>query len=127
MRTRTAEVKVVDAVDLVPGMFARLNLILKSEKDTIAVPSEAVIVTPKGLRVAYVVEEGKARQRKITTGIEGGGKIQILSGVKAGDQIVVAGNEKLKDGMEIRVPGGEKKGAEKPKPQEDKGKGDSGR
>ena len=108
-RTRTAEVEVVDAVDLVPGMFARLNLTLKSEKDTIAVPSEAVIVTPKGLRVAYVVEDGKAQQRKITTGIEGGGKIQILSGIKAGDQIVVAGNEKLKDGVEVRLPGAEKK------------------
>ena len=105
MRTRTAEVEVVDTVDLVPGMFARLNLTLKSEKDTIAVPSEAVIVTPKGLRVAYVVEDGKAQQRKITTGIEGGGKIQILSGIKAGDQIVVAGNEKLKDGIEVRLPG----------------------
>lgn len=127
MRTRTAEVEVVDAVDLVPGMFARLNLILKSEKDTIAVPSEAVIVTPKGLRVAYVVEDGKARQRKIKTGIEGGGKIQILSGIKAGDQLAVAGNEKLKDGMEIRLPASAKKGAEKSKPQEAKGKGDAGR
>lgn len=113
MRTRTVEVEVVDTVDLAPGMFARLNLILKSEKDTIAVPSEAVIVTPKGSRVAYVVEDRKARQRKITTGIEGGGKIQILSGIKAGDQIVVAGNEKLKDGMEIRLPGAEKKGGRK--------------
>jgi RND family efflux transporter MFP subunit len=127
MRTRTAEVEVVDAVDLVPGMFARLNLTLKSEKDTIAVPSEAVIVTPKGLRVAYVVEDGKAQQRKITTGIEGGGKIQILSGIKAGDQIVVAGNEKLKDGVGVRLPGAQKKGAEKPKPQEGKNKGDAGR
>jgi membrane fusion protein (multidrug efflux system) len=127
MRTRTAEVEITDAVDLVPGMFARLSLTLKSEKDTIAVPSEAVIVTPKGLRVAYVVEDGKARQRKITTGIEGGGKIQILSGIKAGDQIIVAGNEKLKDGMEIRLPAGEKKGAEKPKPQEGKDKGEAAR
>jgi len=39
MRTRTAEVEVVDPVDLVPGMFARLSLVLKCEKDTIAVPS----------------------------------------------------------------------------------------
>jgi RND family efflux transporter MFP subunit len=127
MRTRTTEVEVVDPVDLVPGMFARLNLILRSEKEIIAVPSEAVIVTPKGLRVAYVVEEGKAQQRKITTGIEGGGKIQILSGIKTGDQIVVAGNEKLKDGIEIRLPEAEKKGAETPKSQEGKDKGAAGR
>jgi membrane fusion protein (multidrug efflux system) len=127
MRTRTAEVEMVDAVDLVPGMFARLSLILKTEKDTIAVPSEAVIVTPKGLRVAYVVEDGKAQERKITTGMEGDGKIQILSGINAGDRIVVAGNEKLKDGIEIRLPGGDKKAAEKPKAQEGKDKGGVGR
>ena len=127
MRTRTTEVEVVDSVDLVPGMFARLSLILKSEKDTIAVPSEAVIITPKGSRVAYVVEGGKALQRKITTGMEGGGKVQIVSGIKPGDQIVVAGNEKLKDGIEVRLPEAEKKGAETPKPQEGKNKGDSGR
>jgi len=127
MRTRTTEVEVVDSVDLVPGMFTRLSLILKSEKDTIAVPSEAVIVTPKGSRVAYVVEDGKALQRKIKTGIEGGGKVQIVSGIKPGDNIVVAGNEKLKDGMEIRLAGAEKKGAETPKRQEGKTMGDAGR
>ncbi len=127
MRTRTAEVEVLDTVDLVPGMFARLKLTLKSEQEAIAVPSDAVIVTPKGLRVAYVVEDGKAKERKITTGIEGDGKIQILSGINAGDRIVVAGNEKLKDGIEIRLPAGEKKEAEKPGLQAGKDEGDAGR
>ena len=51
-------------------MFARLNLNLKTETDTVVVPSEAVIVTPKGLRVAYVIQDGKAVQRKIKTGLE---------------------------------------------------------
>lgn len=126
MRTRTVEVEVRDNVDLVPGMFARLDLILKSEKNVMAVPSEAVVVTPKGLRVAYVIAEGKALQRKITTGIEGGGKIQILSGLEPGDQVVVAGNEKLKDGVEVRLPGAEKR-AEIPKAQDGKNKGEVGR
>jgi multidrug efflux pump subunit AcrA (membrane-fusion protein) len=126
MRTRTAEVEVTDKVDLVPGMFARLGLILKSEKDTVVVPTEAVIVTPKGFRVAYVIEDGKAFQRKVTVGIEGGGKIQILAGIKPGEQIAIAGNEKLKDGVEVRVQGTEKQGTEKAKPKassEEKGTG----
>ncbi|HMK34065.1 MAG TPA: efflux RND transporter periplasmic adaptor subunit [Desulfomonilaceae bacterium] len=105
MRTRTAEVELIDRVDLVPGMFARLTLKLKSEAHVVVVPSEAVIITPKGFRVAYVIEDGKAQQRKVTTGIEAAGKVQILSGIKPGDQIVVAGNEKLKDGLEIRLQG----------------------
>lgn len=126
MRTRTVEVAVTDKVDLVPGMFARLGLILKTVKDTVVVPTEAVIVTPKGLRVAYVIEDSKAFQRKVTVGVEGGGKIQILDGIKPGDQIAIAGNEKLKDGLEVRVQGTEKQGSEKTKPKassEEKGSG----
>ena len=126
MRTRTAEVEVTDKVDLVPGMFARLGLILKSVKDTVVVSTEAVIVTPKGFRVAYVIEDGKAFQRKITVGIEGGGKVQILAGIKPGEQIAIAGNEKLKDGVDVRVQGTEKQGSEKAKPKassEEKGTG----
>jgi RND family efflux transporter MFP subunit len=115
MRTRTAEIEILEAVDMVPGMFARLRLILKTEKDAVVVPSEAIIVTPKGLRVAYVVADGKAVQRKITTGIESGGKVQVLSGLKPGEQLVIAGNEKLKDGVEVRLPGDPKRGPEKPK------------
>lgn len=122
MRTRTTEVEVTDKIDLVPGMFARLSLTLKSEKNIIAVPQEAVLVTPKGFKVAYVLEDGKALQRKVTTGIEGNGKIQILSGLTAGEHLVVAGNEKLKDGLEVRVQGA---GAEGKKSQgtADKGAG----
>jgi multidrug efflux pump subunit AcrA (membrane-fusion protein) len=98
---------------------------LKTEKDTVVVPSEAVIVTPKGFRVAYVVQDGKAVQRKISTGIEGGGKVQVLSGIKPGEQLVVAGNEKLKDGVEVRLPGDPKPGSEKPKSKGSPGTGGS--
>jgi RND family efflux transporter MFP subunit len=125
MRTRTAEVEILDGVAMVPGMFARLTLKFKTEKDTVVVPSEAVIVTPKGLRVAYVVEGGKAVQRRISTGIEGGGKIQVISGLKPGEQLVVAGNEKLKDGTEVRLPGEKKPGSEKTKPKGSPDKGGS--
>lgn len=111
MRTRTTEVELLDNVGLVPGMFARLILTLKSETNVVVVPSEAVTITPTGFRVAYIIEDGKALQRKVTTGVEASGKVQILSGIKPGDQVVVAGNEKLKDGLEIRLQGvtGEKK------------------
>lgn len=105
MRTRIAEVEIKDDVALDPGMFARLDLKLRTEKDRIVVPAQAVIVTPTGLRVAFIIEDGKAVQRKIKTGLESEGKIQILSGINPGEQIVIAGNEKLKDGMAVRVQG----------------------
>ncbi len=109
MRTRTVEVEIQDPVKLTPGMFARLNLNLKTVADTVVVPSEAVIVTPKGLRVAYVIQEGKAVQRKIKTGLENKKQIQVIEGLNIGEALVVAGNEKLKDGLEIRLPQTDKK------------------
>lgn len=104
MRTRTVEVEISDPVKLAPGMFARLNLNLKTVTNTVVVPSEAVIVTPRGLRVAYVIQDGKAVQRKIKTGLENKKQIQVVEGLNVGDALVVAGNEKLKDGVEIRLP-----------------------
>ena len=114
MRTRTVEVEIPDSVKLVPGMFARLNLNLKTVTDTVVVPSEAVIVTPKGLRVAYVIQDGKAVQRKIKTGLENKKQIQVVEGLNVGDALVVAGNEKLKDGLEIRVPQPDKAKSDSP-------------
>lgn len=108
MRTRTIEVTITDPVGLAPGMYARLGLILKSQADAVVVPVEAIVVTPKGKRVAYVVEDGKAQQRQVKTGIESGGKVQIISGIKAGDQVVIAGNEKLKTGAPVRIQGDKK-------------------
>jgi membrane fusion protein (multidrug efflux system) len=102
-RTRTAEVEIAGNVQLAPGMFARLNMDLEKRHDTLVVPSEAIIVTPKGSRIAFVLENCKTSQRKVETGVEAGGKVEILSGLKPGEKIVVAGNEKLKDGMEVRT------------------------
>jgi membrane fusion protein (multidrug efflux system) len=108
MRTRTAEAKIAGTPNVMPGMFARLKLILETVDDAVVVPVEAVVVTPKGDRVAFVIEAGKAVQRKVATGIEEGGKIQILGGIEPGEQVVIAGNEKLKDGAPVRLAGGGK-------------------
>jgi membrane fusion protein (multidrug efflux system) len=105
-RTRTLEAKVTDPVDLLPGMFARLKLQLESVADAVVVPIEAVIITPRGKRVAFVASEGKAARREVVTGIEEGGNVQIIEGISAGEAVVVSGNEKLTDGTEIQVRGG---------------------
>jgi membrane fusion protein (multidrug efflux system) len=103
-RTRTVEAVLAEPVALIPGMFARL--IVKQERvpAAITVPAAAVIATPHGHAV-FVVEADKAMRRKVTTGIEAGGAVQILSGIRAGEEIVIAGHERLKDGGQVRVAG----------------------
>ncbi len=110
MRTRTIEISVKDNANLAPGMFGRVRLILESVDEAVTIPVQAVLVTPTGARVAFVAADGKAVQRKVETGIEESGRVQILSGLKPGENVIIAGQEKLKDGAEIRLPGSPKGG-----------------
>ncbi len=105
-RTRTAEVKLAAPVVLIPGMFARLKLTLQSVADAVAVPFDAVLVQPNGEKVVFVIQEAKAHRRLVTTGLEADGKVQVISGLQPGETVVTAGNEKLKDGVEVKVQGG---------------------
>jgi len=103
MRTRTVELVLDESAKLMPGMFARVRLILESVADALTIPQQAVIVTPVGGQVAFVVAEGRAVQRKVKVGIEQAGRVQVLAGLEPGEKVVVTGQEKLKDGMEVRV------------------------
>ncbi len=102
LRTRTVEIGLEEGFHLLPGMFARLKVLLKSEEEAVTVPVEALVDTPKG-QVVFVVEDGKAVARMVKTGIEAGNRIQIVSGIQPGDKVIVAGNEKLKNGAEVRL------------------------
>ena len=106
MRTRTAEVKLDYPVALIPGMFARLQVVIETATDAVVVPGDAVLVLPNGEKVAFIIKDGKAQRRVLQTGLEAGGQVQIVSGVQPGETVVTAGNEKLKDGMEVKAQGG---------------------
>lgn len=104
MRTRTIELAIQNPIELVSGMFGRVHLIIESVPDAITVPVQALIVMPTGVQVAFVAVESKAVQRKVQTGIEDGDRIQVLSGLSAGESVIISGQERLKDGAEIRLP-----------------------
>lgn len=105
MRTRTAEISLTDPVELAPGMFARVEIPIKKAENAVIVPQEAVLTTIGDKKIAFVIENGKAIQREVVTGIESRGKVQILKGLAAGEQLVVAGNERLKTGIQVTIQG----------------------
>lgn len=103
LRTRTAEARLEGGVTLLPGMFARIRLEVERAVDATLVPTEAVLTGAEGKQAVFVVENGKAKRLFVVTGIEVGGRIQIVKGLEHGASVVVAGNEKLKDGAEVKV------------------------
>lgn len=117
--TRTADIEVVPgpgACDIrwLPGMLVRATFTLAERQNVLAVPAETIATRPDGSRTVFVAEGGIARQRKVTTGIEGGGWVEITEGLAEGDKVIVQGFEKLKDGAAVALPG---KGAKPAKPE----------
>ena len=102
-RTRLVEATLSDKIDLLPGMFARIEVLLEQVPEALTVATEAVLVNPKGEQVAFVLQGEKVVRRKIQTGIEEAGRVQIIAGIHPGEQVVIAGNEKIKDGDQVRL------------------------
>jgi len=107
-RTRLVEASVAPDIGVAPGMFARVAVAVQTVKDVVIVPDSAVLTSPQGDRIAFVVSDGKAALRRVKTGLEAGGRLQIVEGIQPGEQVIVAGHETLKDGAPVRLPGSAK-------------------
>ncbi len=103
--TRTVEATLDAAVELMPGMFARLQLTVASAPDALVVPEEAIVHTGGQTALFVVGPEGTAERRTVRTGIEDGGRVQILEGVAEGERVATAGHNRLRDGAKVRIAG----------------------
>ncbi len=86
---------------LPPGRFARARLRLDAAPVTL-VPRPA-LVQFAGVDRAFVVRDGRAEARTITVGDPFGDRIEILSGVADGEQVVTEGQDRLADGAPVDV------------------------
>jgi membrane fusion protein (multidrug efflux system) len=86
-----------------PGMTAVCDIVIASKPLAVAVPHDAVVVKPNGDKLVFTVRDSTAFANKITTGLETNALVEILSGINANDLVVVAGNESLNDGAEVKI------------------------
>jgi membrane fusion protein (multidrug efflux system) len=107
LASRTFPVKIevsnTPETTLKAGMFARVTLRPGSAQPTLFVPKDAVVRRPTG-QVVFVVQDGKARLVSIKTGRAHEGAMEVVEGnLKAGDIVVVTGNETLQDQAAVVV------------------------
>lgn len=101
--TRMVEVEVrIDNPELRlrPGMFARVRFLLERRRDVPIIP-ETAVSTVGGQTHVYVVEDGKARRRDVTLGLNEGERHEVLEGLAAGEKVVTQGQAQIQDGMEV--------------------------
>ena len=88
---------------LYPNQFVNVQLLVDVEKNVITMPAAAVQTGANGSFV-YVVKEGaKVAVQPVTLGVADGGVVEVKSGVGEGDQVVIDGADRLRDGAEIKI------------------------
>ena len=103
--SRTADVDIrIDNRDnrLKPGMFARVSLVTQRRDGVLLLPRDSVLRESIPTRV-FVLDSGRASLREVSLGLEGDRYLEVLSGLREGDEVIVAGQYELKDGMPVKV------------------------
>ncbi|HSC07108.1 MAG TPA: efflux RND transporter periplasmic adaptor subunit [Steroidobacteraceae bacterium] len=85
---------------LKPGMF--LTVRLREKRAPALLISEQALVPEEGRQYVYVVADGRAQKREITIGRRAPGKVEVVTGLKPGETVVVEGTQKVRDGGPVR-------------------------
>lgn len=96
----------LDMTESLPvGQTVRVTIPTANVREVLAVPRDALVLRGDGIAVFIIDEENKARRIRVTTGIGTGDWIEVSGPIKAGDRVVIRGNERLRAGQEVRVQG----------------------
>jgi membrane fusion protein (multidrug efflux system) len=84
-------------------MFAKIALTLGQREQAVMIPEEAVFaVGPE--QYVYRIEQGRAQRVRVITGLRRDGRVEIVEGIRGGEQVVTAGQLKLPaEGGEVRI------------------------
>ncbi len=91
---------------LLPGMMAVIGIPVFTVEKAVVVNTDAVLSSPDNKQFLFVVnKDGIAQKRIVETGISLGRLLEIKQGINSNEDIVVKGQEMLKDGMKVKIIG----------------------
>lgn len=90
-----------------PGATVRVSITADTVKNAIVVPKSALLNSDEGGEKVMVFAGDAAQERKVEVGVREGDKVQILSGVKAGEQVITSGGLGLEDKAKVTIQKGE--------------------
>ncbi len=103
-RTLQVELQIDNAKgELLPGSYGQVYFSLAGDENTLRVPTNSVLFRTAGLQVATLDKDHKVHLKTITQGRDFGTEIEVLSGVEAGDTLVVNPPDSITEGMQVRI------------------------
>jgi HlyD family secretion protein len=95
---------------ILPDMSVKVTLLRDEPEPGTAKPAAPRVLLPKtavrtadGRKIVFVLREDRVERRGVTVGLEQGDQVEVLSGVSAGERVVVDGPATLKDGDKVKV------------------------
>jgi membrane fusion protein (multidrug efflux system) len=88
--------------EILPGMFARVNIVKQEVRNGFTVPLYSVI-SRGGEQFIYVEKDGTAHARIVETGILDGWRIQITKGLSEKERVIVVGHRSVDEGQSVNV------------------------
>ncbi len=103
-RTFTVEVNIPNRDERIrPGMFARVVMNFGTE-NRVVVPDRAIVKqTGSGEKFVYVYKDGKVSFNRVEVGQRLGDTYELISGVENGAEVVISGQSRLANGIEVNV------------------------
>ncbi len=98
---------------LIPGMYVRVAIDVRTKDNALVIPRVALAEDITGYYVMVVGKKNVVRRQKLTLGIRHSKKIEALSGLKAGEMVIVAGLQHVRPGMSVRIGSAKKEPVEK--------------
>ncbi|MGB8480433.1 MAG: efflux RND transporter periplasmic adaptor subunit [Acidobacteriaceae bacterium] len=90
--------------ELKPGTTANVSITAKTIADALVIPAAAILTGPNGQTSVMVVKsDSRAYAQDVKTGIRQGPRIQVLSGLQAGEQVIVGGQYGLPDKTKVKA------------------------
>lgn len=105
LQSRTAEIQIAipnPGYILKPGMFGRVEIVLRSQPKALVIPVQAVF-TQEDKDFVYVVKDGKAYRRPIQKGLVKDTLVEVVQGLTWGELVVISGQSLLREGLRVKI------------------------
>jgi RND family efflux transporter MFP subunit len=102
-RTLLVEVQVPNpAALLMPGMYAQVDLSVPRKDPPLLIPGDTLVVRSNGPQVAVVQPDGRVHFELIQLGRDFGNRLEVLSGLEEGQQVVVNPSDAIREGAKVK-------------------------
>jgi RND family efflux transporter MFP subunit len=94
---------------ILPDMGVKVSFLREAEPEQATAPAprvtipRAAVKTLDGRTVVFVIKDDRVERRAIRAGLENGDQVQVLSGISAGERVVIEGPQTLKDGDRVKI------------------------